>query len=345
MNPERRSPRSLATEDRAAYWATRLESDAMSAAERRDLEAWVERDPEHRAALAFYCQFSADLEVRLPAVADGAAAERAVAEAFILERQAGRRRRMTWSALGGLAAVVAVVAALWSGRPGEVEIARFATAPAHRQTIALADGSRAELNARTALTVDFGDPARRTVRLAHGEALFRVAPDPARPFFVETPGGRVRVTGTVFNVRAAAGGDLDVSVLEGAVEVMPAAAAAAPVAASEPLRLAAGDRVSFRAGALDVRRDEPAAVAAATAWREGRVVFEATALGDALARFAAFHGCSAEIAPEVAALRVGGRYDLEDLDGFLGAIERLLPVTARREAGGTVRVTPRGDPR
>ena len=45
---------------------------------------------------------------------------------------------------------------------------------------------------------------RRT--LAAGEAFFQVAKDSARPFFVETAAGSVRVTGTQFNVRTAPAG-------------------------------------------------------------------------------------------------------------------------------------------
>ena len=62
------------------------------------------------------------------------------------------------------------------------------------------DGSIAELNRGAEITVLYS-PGERRVRLQHGEAYFRVAKAPGRPFIVNANGVEVRAVGTAFNVR------------------------------------------------------------------------------------------------------------------------------------------------
>ncbi|MBI5767397.1 MAG: FecR domain-containing protein [Verrucomicrobia bacterium] len=328
MNSSESSSAPPAVRDAAARWAVRLEGEVLSAKERRALDAWLAADPTHRAQLSRYCQFSTDLERQLPVlVAEGAAD---------VEREVAAVARSWWRRSLPVAAFAAAAAAVaWMVWP-RVQVREVVTAPAHRQTIALADGTRADLNARTSLKVDFSDTQRRLVQLDRGEALFQVAKNPARPFIVVTPGGRVRVTGTTFNVRTDPAGRLEVAVLEGSVEVQPLAGAAA----TEPLKLAAGDQVTLDRASLEVQRGQPAATAQVAAWRDGWVVFERAPLGEVLRRFSEFHGREIAVAPDIAGERISGRFGLDDLDGFLFSdLERALPaVRVERTAGGSVRV-------
>lgn len=328
MNPVDPAPAAPNVRDAAARWAVRLEGDALSAGERRALDAWLAADPAHRAQLTRYCQFSTDLERQLP--------ELAAAGAVDVERDVSVVARSGWRRTSRMAVAVAAAAAVvWLVWP-RVQVQEVVTAPARRQTIALADGTRADLNARTSLKVDFSDTQRRLVQLDRGEALFQVAKNPARPFIVVTPGGRVRVTGTTFNVRADPAGRLEVAVLEGSVEVQPLADAAA----AAPLKLAAGDQVTLDRASLEVQRGQPAIAAQVAAWRDGWVVFERAPLGEVLRRFAEFHGREIAVAPEVAGERLSGRFGLDDLDGFLFSdLERALPaVRVDCGAGGAVRI-------
>ncbi len=330
--PDNKNP---ALEDAAAQWAVRLEGEPLSASEQIALKAWLAADPAHRAQLSRYCQFLADLERQLPELVGSGAVD--------LEREVAAARRNWWrrhtAPLAGLAAAAAAGLVLWLAWPPSGAQA-VSTPPMHRQTLALADGTRADLNARTSLKVDFTAAQRRVVRLEHGEALFTVARDPARPFIVETPGGSVRVTGTVFNVRSEAPGRLEVTVLEGKVEVLPRPGSAA---APEPLRLQSCEQVSLEVGSLAFRRVSPEMAAAAAAWREGWGVFDAAPLREVLGRFASFHGRAITVAPEAAEERLSGRFGLDDLEGFLFAdLERALPaVRVERLTGGRAHVVRR----
>lgn len=114
-----------------------------------------------------------------------------------------RERRQRTLATGVTAALlIAVGGGVW-------QATRIGTAPAlatHYETkrgeersIALADGSRLELNGATALDVTI-DAQQRTVVLRRGEAFFDVAHEPDRPFVVTARGSSTRVLGTAFDI-------------------------------------------------------------------------------------------------------------------------------------------------
>jgi transmembrane sensor len=231
-----------------------------------------------------------------------------------------------------VAAALAVI--LWQGRP-QNQFQNIATPVAQRQEVTLADGSRIELNAQTALVVEFSGSDRR-VRLAGGEAFFRVSKDPARPFFVETSAGSIRVTGTQFNVRTETAASLEVTVLEGAVQVRAGAAAT-------PESLHAGDRLSAGPGGGPVVTAlTPEQLGAALAWRQGKIFFAGTPLREALGRFARYHGRNLAASEEAARQLVGGFYSLDDLDGFLSSLEEKdfssTPLHVTRGLDGAVKV-------
>jgi transmembrane sensor len=315
-------------EDEASLWAARLEGAGMTDADRAALATWLDADPEHRWVLSRYRQLSAQLDEQFATASDS------------LEIAAAARRRRRWRLAGtmtALAAAIAIAFMVVSGRPQEI-----ATQRAERHTAALDDGSSVELNAQTTLVVDFNRRERR-VRLSRGEALFTVAKDTTRPFLVETPTGTVRVTGTVFNVRAArgtfgkpgAGDRVEVTVLEGNVRVR-----AANIATEEALT--PGRQAVLDAAKAEVRDLPEGAAQDAVAWRQGQVVFHDTPLADALERFAAYHAQAIMADPRIADARLGGRYALDDLNGFLDAVERVLGGGIVRDpATGAIRVAPR----
>jgi transmembrane sensor len=231
---------------------------------------------------------------------------------------------LAWGA--ALAAALAV-GIFWLGqRP-----TTFSTGAAQRQVVVLADGTRAELNARTTLRVRLRGTERQ-VWLDKGEVFLTVARDAARPFQVETAAGQVRVTGTIFNVSAPAPDSLGVLLVEGGVEATPSG--------GTPQRLAPGDELVLAGGRAQLRRLDAAALADALAWREGRIVFHDTPLGSALRRFAHHHARVIEVAPAVANLELGGRFVLDDLDGFLRDLPLALPVAVREDASGVIRIGP-----
>ncbi len=80
------------------------------------------------------------------------------------------------------------------------------------------------------------------------------------------------------------------------------------------------------------------------AWRNGQVVFDGVPLRVALAAFARYHGRGISASPDAAELRVGGRFSLDDLDGFFSALEQVLPVRVTHDLSGAATVSRRSEP-
>jgi transmembrane sensor len=315
-------------EEQASLWAARLDGGALTSSQRTELRAWLDADPARRLLLSAYCQFSADLEQQLPLLA-GIKDE--VAEITTAHKIAPLLPWLRWPTLAGasLIAAAALAVILWKGHPQDT-FQNLATPIAQRQALTLADGTQVELNAQTVLAVELTARERR-VRLAGGEVFFHVAKDSARPFFVETAAGSVRVTGTQFNVRTAPAGQLEVTVVEGAVQVRPGDQA-------DVRALHAGEQLVRAGGRVTVHTLAAADVNRALAWRAGQVIFNGTPLREALTAFARYHGRTLTASDAAAMQRVSARYSLDDLDGFLAELEAAMPLRVTHESDGSIRV-------
>jgi transmembrane sensor len=309
-------------EQQAAVWTARIETGSLSSAEQAALAAWLAEDPDHGWVLSRYREMCAQLSAQVPLLTDEDEVQQVV-------RRATRWRRIRNYSVSVLAAaaVVAVAAVLTSIQPQ-----RVATAASERRTLVLDDGSRVELNAGTRLEVRMAGETRE-IRFAQGEAMFQVARDPKRPFLVKTEEGTIRVTGTAFNVRQIASESVEVTVLEGSVQVAtPELATASLVPGQQALLSDAGIAIG------DLASEKLQNV---IAWRVGQAAFENERLGDAIARFLPYHTGQVAVSNAAADLRVGGRYSLDDLDGFLSAVEIALPVSVLRGENGDLRIVAR----
>ena len=291
-------PLSDRIEEQAARWTSRLDGGNLTPADRLALHAWLDEDAAHRAAFEHYQLICDDTAEALPVLAQVSPVARP-------DPAPGRRFPRWIGATAGLAAALAA-AAFW-GVPYFRDIQTVVTVAAQRSTLSLPDGSRAELNAQTALYTDFRR-GRRSVRLDQGEAFFSVARDTGHPFAVTTPGGTITVTGTRFNVRLDSSGRPEVTLLEGSVSVENSLAR---------LALTSGQQLTTTG---ELRALTPDQLDQTTAWRDGRIILNGLTLAEAARRFAAFHGKTITVTPDIASLRMGGSYSLEDLQSFFDAL-------------------------
>jgi len=314
-------PPSQQLDEEASLWATRIEGGDLSAHDQAALSAWLKVCPEHPKALANYRELSARIDAQIE-VQLGAAVE-----TVLREQKTARKRRRVFAATLAAAAAIAGVFFIMAGRPQNLT-----TKTAERHVATLEDGTQVDLNARTALNIDFTRDERR-IRLVSGEALFTVSKDAKRPFIVKTSMGSVRVTGTVFNVRTANTEQVEVTVLEGTVHVRP------PGDTAREQSMTAGLQAVLNEQNVIVRTLPEGAALDAVAWRQGQVVLDDTPLGEAIERFAAYHARAIVVDSKVANLRLGGRYSLDDLNGFLESIESVLPVQVSSQPGSGVLIT------
>lgn len=315
-------------DEAASLWAARLDGSDLSTEARLELTSWLAGDPRRRELLTQYCQFSTDLEEKLPQI---------LSDTEITlppEPTSQTNRRHWWPRLliGGLAAAAAVVAVV-SIIPSKNQFDNLATPAAQRQTLKLVDGSSVDLDARSSLNIEINDSHRR-LRLAEGQAFFAVTKDANRPFIVETPLGSVRVKGTRFDVQATRSKALTVTVIEGIVQVSPASLDKD----AAPVMLKAGDQFTFDTTGTTLRKLSKVDIENTIAWRQGQVVFQGTPLNEALDRFARYHGIGITASSEAAQQKIGGRYSLDDLNGFFTALEEVVPVRVSQNLNGTVQV-------
>jgi transmembrane sensor len=321
-----------AAEDQASLWAARLEGSVLTDSDRAELEAWLAGDPGRRPLLSGYCRLSAKLDILVPELAAAGAVELVP----LRERPHGLWNPWKIATAGMAAAALALGIALYERSGGGIE--DLSTPAGQRGSFTLSDGTRVELNANTSITVQNGRSERR-VHLANGEAFFVVSKDKSRPFIVDTPAGSVRVTGTIFNVLTEAASQLDVTVVEGSVQVRPDDAAPAG-----PTDLVAGGVLTSEGGSVSVTTLQPADIDDALAWRRGQIVCKAMPVSEALARFAHYHGRVMAATAGAGATRAGGVYALGNLDEFLDYLTSGLNLRVVHAADGSVRVSLPGEP-
>lgn len=192
------------------------------------------------------------------------------------------RSRWRWA----VAAAATAACALGLGWYGRAWLSdhQYSTGVGELRTVELVDTSVVTLNTNSDIVVDFGIGGR-DVKLRHGEAVFKVARDPTRPFRVHTRVGVVQAVGTQFNVYDRAEG-IDVAVLEGRVRLIPRTADAS--GAAIPQELTAGQEARI---GLDgaIQRTQRAEVARVIAWSKRRLKFDNAPLEEIAREFNRYH--------------------------------------------------------
>jgi transmembrane sensor len=289
--------------DQALAWFVRLNSGDATPQQRADFRRWQAADPGHQAEF----EKLAAMWGRLDMVTD----PRKISRRRILKGSAG--------ALGTIAILGAgYQAGLWDWLSGAIT-----TGTGEIRTVTLADGSTAELDADTALSVNYAEHDRR-VGLWRGRAFFTVEPDAARQFSVAAGNGVTAALGTQFVIHRT-NDDVLVTVLESRVSVVTGSTSAA----SASTVVEAGQQVSYGTGGLGIVA--ASAGQSETAWRRGKLIFEDQTLTRVVSDLNRYRRGSIVLLDEsLGKLRISGIFDIRNPDGVLDAIEQTLPVQAMR---------------
>jgi transmembrane sensor len=356
-------PRSVRNDDgglreAAANWVVRRDR-GFSDRDAAEFESWLAADSRHRPAFE-----KAQTAWRMLGEVPARVAQPMLESAAPADRNAWRI-----AGWGGLAAALALVLFIRPGEPTLAPVAREAArapssvAPAVAPDAKLLpDGTVVRLNTGAELVEEFSASERR-IRLRRGEAYFTVTKDPARPFIVEAHGVQVRAVGTAFNVHLQSGA-VAVLVTEGSVAVNPTPEAPEPAGvtpdapgaqrgseqlpADQEAMVLAGERAivaldSANAGPrVVISKVDPNAVAQALAWRERLLKLGGATLAELVVEFERQTGRRIVLTdPRLGGLRVGGRFQRDDIEGFVRVLEKIHGVTSTRDADGTLWLGPR----
>jgi transmembrane sensor len=294
----------------AAAWLAETHAEPRNADVDARLRAWLAESEDHRHAFD-----------RLTRAWEQAGAIRLRARDPVTGVRT-RPRFVPWSAAAAMLILAAGIAFYYS------RIDALATGIGQQRVQLLPDGTRVELNTDTRIEVHYDAQARR-VRLIHGEAWFEVSKHPTWPFLVSADDHVIRALGTSFIVRQDKD-DLSVTLVEGQVSV-------APTAQSGPQDaqlLTPGQRLVISPHDSTVDRPDLPRI---TAWRHGRVQFDATPLAEAAAEMNRYNKTRVVLADaDLARLRIGGVFRAGDSDEFVRVVSTAFGLRADKRGGEIV---------
>jgi transmembrane sensor len=350
--------------DAAAQWLVRLEGQT-SPQIWDSFQDWMDLDPRHRAAFirlrvawnrADVLKNTRPIDGTIDAdlLSTTKISPRSIVNRGLQPLRGSSRRRAEDLVVPERRRVVAIAAAIaatgvvaWFGS-WHLGWKSFETGVGGREKMELADGSTVDLNTNTALDVRISG-SRRDIMLSRGEALFHVAHDSTRPFYVTAGGTVVRAVGTEFSVRIRDSEHVDVLVAEGRVAVgapgteanfeNPALLAAAPT-------VSAGEAASVHRNSVAKRSIAANDITRMLAWTGGYLAFQGESLDDAVQEFNRYNQRQITIAdPAIVNIKFGGSFRTTDPDSFIAALQHSFGLQAQvGDNNGDIRLSAGGKP-
>ncbi len=324
----------------AASWVLRWDR-GLSATEQDELSAWLAADRRHRELWAEHrAQWN-----RLDQLSLWRPEHSQSPNPDLLAPPAKARFRSFWIMPISLAAAVVVSVILWK-TPAPVATLASVAQPANPIQRVLDDGTTVELDRDAELTVDY-TPGERRVRLERGEAFFKVAKNPARPFTVSTRGLSMRALGTAFNVRVGAT-TVSLLVTEGLVqlaaaspEMLEAINLTASSAAGSPPVLEAKQQavVSLlqKPEKLQINTLTSAEVDLVMAWQHTLLDFASVPLGRVVGEFNRRNRIQLIITDsELASIPVSASFRSDNIEGFLRLVEEGIGARVERRSDSEI---------
>lgn len=195
------------------------------------------------------------------------------------------------------------------------------TANGELKTIILNDSSRVTLNANSSLKVprfDFFNKSREV--FLEGEAEFNVTHTADNKQFIvhATDNSEILVLGTEFVVYTRKKGTR-VVLNKGKVQLSSAQE-------SKPLTMKPGDQVTiYQNGKMELEKLTKSEVELQSVWKEHRMVFDHTKLGDVATKLNEIYGVDVEIRDKQTAEReLTGSFKAENVDEILGVLSEML---------------------
>jgi transmembrane sensor len=214
-----------------------------------------------------------------------------------------------------------------------------------KSRVVLPDGSVVILNSGSSLKYSNSDFSsdKRSVYIT-GEGFFNVTKNPSRPFYVTTPGIRVKVLGTTFNVKAYSDEDIEETTLvTGKVEIF---ASSDKEEKGRPIVLSPNQKAVFVKSENEFLSADSATSGMVTipvklnkvnlqssskteqviSWKENTLVFDNEPFSSLVVRIERWYNVKIDVDyPELYTTRFTGKFDKETLEQVLIALETITP--------------------
>lgn len=310
--------------EEAADWLVRLTADETTTEKHQALlqafERWKRADPQHAETAARMEKLISSLQ-SLREKSPTQVTHAVLNKTGRIYRQ--RRKVQHYGALTLLLLTLLVLPGwMWTqGLTPGLLLADLHTGKGQWQTHTLDDGSQIQLSGQTAINLKY-DASQRLLQLRQGKILVDVAKDPARPFIIETPQGRVQALGTRFTLEQE-GTETQVTLLESRVRVSPGQL-------RQHQDIKAGERLEFSAEYLGPVKTINAD-ALLQAWNRKLMVLDDEPLTRALEQLARHHRGLLRYKPEeLAGYRASGVLPLDHPEQALTLLAASLNLQVRQ---------------
>jgi transmembrane sensor len=331
----------LSIREHAAEWFLRLHAHDLNVAERFAYLQWLKSSPVHVGETLQMCILYSILypmrqqvfftnEDDVSNVIELATREdRQDVAPPARTRSSWHVRALTVAVAIGLTLVVGVIATRgWHDSTIETQASEW-------RSLTLNDGSFVSVGPRTELRDRFGQE-QRLLSLSHGEALFQVAKDPARPFIVEAGLAVVHATGTRFAVSRREGDvTVTVTVEEGTVLVSDGAGRPGAIALTAAKQLKMSGTWPPAVEHVDAARE--------LAWSARRLVFDDDTIAAAAEEFNRRNRVQIVVDPAFASEQVRGVFQADDPASFAEVVAARKKGVALRPSRDVIRLQPQNN--
>jgi transmembrane sensor len=281
----------------ASAWLERRVDATWTDGDQSALEEWLAKSPSHRIAF-LRVETAWRRTYRLAALRQ--------------PRRKSIRQHAARIGIGSAAMLIALAVIGFAANmlPLQSNEKTYATGVGQHKIIALADGSRIELNTDTVLRAAVS-PTRRTIWLDKGEAYFRIVHN-SYPFSVVAGDHRIIDLGTEFLVRRGPTA-FEVTLVEGLARFEQTSGGTQ----LQSVLLRPGDVAIAADNTLVVAKKSVKDVSDELGWRKGQLIFDHTALADVAEEFNRYNTQKLVIAdPVIARREVLGTFQANNVDAF-----------------------------
>lgn len=372
----RSQPNTLIIEQ-ASYWAVLIDEGELSQRQHHELAQWLVESPTHVQEFLHACTLLDVLDdidpnknisvegllkkISTPDVEPISITSKPAPYAYEKPARIETKKRPTPMFWALAASLVLSVLALYQFTPAVLPLKQqtishsvnYVTTLGEQRSITLSDGSIIYLNTLTNVDIDYTSQFRNIV-LHNGEAIFKVAHNPDKPFRVWVNGTMFQALGTEFNVRSNKG-NVELTVINGVVALTKNARKHQDASVSEEsVRLDSNAEIEVPLGRplivsvgqqATVKEDGKittlvnADVDKKTSWKAREMIFKNDSLEDVIYEFNRYNALQISIASEqLSKMSITGVFETNDPQSLLRFLESSGKAKIQRHGANSVTI-------